>query len=329
LARSSIGGETFLIAVTGASGYVGAHCVAEAMKRGERVVAISTQPAKAALLSKRDQLIWHFVSDYHALNEGDWSQRFAGVKTVIHCAARVHQTSPESAQHMQRDNVVLTDLIARAAVAAGVEQFIFLSSAAVYGDAPTRTAISLNAPLNGRTAYALSKIEAEQKLAECANSLGIGIDIFRPPVVYGVGAPGNLSRLARMVAHGWPLPFGAIHNRRSVVSIRTLVASIFWRIDQSTLDKSTVNVWQPTDREPISTTNMVNAISRGLPRATRNVAVPPLMLQWALKVCGQRRMARQLIDNWTLDPSALSDAGFRAFADTEIELELLGRQLAR
>jgi nucleoside-diphosphate-sugar epimerase len=335
LARSAFGGEAFLIAITGASGYVGAHCVAEAMKRGHRVLAISTQPAKAALvacgISKmplRDQLVWQYVSDYHALDRAEWARRLVGVEAIIHCAARVHQTSTEATQHMHRDNVVLTETIARAAVEAGVKRFVFLSSAAVFGDEVNKPAFSTIAQLNGGSDYALSKIEAERKLTEASISLGIPVDIFRPPVVYGVEAPGNLSRLARMVAKGWPLPFGAIENRRSIVSIRTLIASIFWSIEHSQKSDTKLRIWHPADRDSISTTAMVNAISRGLRRPTKNIAIPPSLLRFAMNACGQRRMAQQLIDSWELDSGALRDAGFNAFADSEIELELLGRHLA-
>jgi nucleoside-diphosphate-sugar epimerase len=328
MARSAHRGALVLIAVTGASGYVGAHCVAEAMKRGERVVAFSTQPAKTALVARRDQLIWQFAGDYHALNLADWAQRLAGVETIIHCAARVHQTSAEATQSMRRDNTQLTEIVARAAAEAGVRRFVFLSSAAVFGDAVNAPEFSTIAQLNGASAYALSKIEAEYKLIEVADSLGVAVDIFRPPIVYGVGAPGNLSRLARMVAKGWPLPFGAIHNRRSIVSIRTLIASIFWSIERAEKSDSRLNIWHPTDRESVSTTAMVNAISRGLRRPTRNLAVPSPLLRFALNACGQRRMAQQLLDSWELDSSTLRAAGFSAFADSKIELELLGRALS-
>jgi nucleoside-diphosphate-sugar epimerase len=318
-----------LIAVTGASGYVGAHCVAEAMRRGGRVKAFSTQPANAALVTRRDQLVWQYVGDYHSLDQAEWTRRLVGVDAIIHCAARVHQTSSDAAQHMQRDNAQVTEIVARAAAQAGVKQFVFLSSAAVFGDAVNQAAFSTAAQLNGRSAYSLSKIEAEHKLIEASISLEMHVDIFRPPIVYGFNAPGNLSRLARMVAKGWPLPFGAIENRRSIVSIRTLIASIFWSIERSQKSDLNLNVWHPTDRDSISTTAMVNAISRGLQLPTKNIAVPLTLLRFAMHAVGQRRMAQQLMDSWELDSSALRDAGFVTFADSEIELELLGRQLAK
>lgn len=327
MARSAHRGEAVLIAVTGASGYVGAHCVAEAIRRGHRVVAISTQPANKALVPHRDQLEWHYVADYHALNRREWTMRLQGVTAVIHCAARVHQTDRDALAQMHRDNAELTETIVNAAIDAQVPRFAFLSSAAVYGDATNLAPFSINAQLKAGTDYALSKLKAEQILIGALSKSGIEINILRPAVVYGERAPGNMTRLARMVAKGWPLPFGAIHNRRSIASIRTLVNAIFWCIERELTNQ--VSIWNVADREPISTTRIVNAISRGLERPKKNFAIPPAILRRVMQLVGQGRVASQLIESWQLDVSDLVDAGFNEFADTEFELEALGRSLLR
>lgn len=316
-----------MIAVTGASGYVGAHCVAEAIRRGHKVVAFSTQPANKALVHHRDQIEWQYVPDYHSLDRREWATRLHGVTTVIHCAARVHQTDRDALAQMHRDNAELTETIVNTAIDAQVARFVFLSSAAVYGDATNLTPFSANAQLKAGTDYALSKLKAEQILIEAPTKLGIDINILRPAVVYGERAPGNMTRLARMVAKGWPLPFGAIHNRRSIASIRTLVNAIFWCVERESTNQ--VSIWNVADREPISTTQIVNAISRGLERPTKNFAIPSAILRRVMLLVGQGRVASQLIESWQLDVSDLVDAGFNEFADTEFELEALGRSLLR
>ncbi len=227
---------------------------------------------------------------------------------------------------MQRDNALLTKTVATAAREAGVARFVFLSSAAVFGDAVNLPAYSVNASRIQGSAYACSKIEAEDFLLQRQRSQGEAIEILRPPVVYGRDAPGNMMRLAKWAASGYPLPFGAIQNRRSIVSIRSLVNAIFWCVERP-IGNGSINVWHPTDREPLSTTQIVNAIGRGLKRAPKNAAAPSALLRAALIATGQRRIARQLLDSWELDSSALIDAGFSGAMDAEIELELLGRSL--
>ncbi len=313
-----------MIAITGASGYVGAHCVAEALKRNLRVIAISTQPANNALRSHGERLTWQYVGHrYASLDHREWVARLGNVETIIHCAARVHQTSADAQREMYRDNTVLTETIAQAAAEAGVKRFVFLSSAAVYGRETTESAILVSDPLYRGTSYAISKIEAEQKLTGVQGKTYFDLHILRPPVVYGRGAPGNVSRLARWVAKGMPLPLGAIDNRRSIVSIRSLTNAIFWCVERP-LSKE-ISMWNPTDRASISTTQMVNAIARGAKLRARNLAVPPSLLRAALNVTGRQRMASQLLDTWELDASALFNAGFDGAMDSEIELVKLGR----
>jgi nucleoside-diphosphate-sugar epimerase len=329
LARSAHRGETVLIAITGASGYIGAHCVAEALKRGQRVVAISTQPMNKALRSQADRIKWQFVGDRYALDENDWTQRFEGVETIIHCAARVHQTDRDAMTKMRRDNALVTEAIANAASKANVKRFVYLSSAAVYGDQTNIPAHSINAQLNPANEYGISKVEAEQKLISGPFNLGGQLHILRPPVVYGRDARGNMTKLAGMIAKGLPLPFGAIDNRRSIVSIRTLVNAIFWCIEQEASNR--VSIWNVADREPLSTTQIVNAIARGVARNAKwkpkNLAVPPSLVRAALALAGQRKMAHQLLDSWELDVSELVNAGFDGFFDSEVELELLGKSM--
>jgi nucleoside-diphosphate-sugar epimerase len=318
-----------LIAITGASGYIGAHCVGEALKRGRKVVAISTQPMNKALRGQADRLKWQFVGDRYGLDERDWALRFEGVDTVIHCAARVHQTDRDAMQKMRHDNTLVTEAIANAATQANVKHFVFLSSAAVYGDEINLPAYVVDAPLNPANEYGISKVEAEQKLLNRPIELGVSVHILRPPVVYGLGARGNMTRLARMVAKGLPLPFGAIDNRRSVVSIRTLVNAIFWCVERE--GSTGVSIWNVADRAPLSTTQIVNAIAGGVSRGgkstPRNIAVPSSLVRFALKSIGQRKMAAQLLDSWQLDVSELVNAGFNGFFESETELELLGRSL--
>jgi UDP-4-keto-D-QuiNAc 4-reductase len=325
LARSTHRGEAVLIAVTGASGYIGAHCVAEALKRGRKVVAISTQPMNKALRSQADRIKWQFVGDRYGLDVNDWAHRLEGVETIIHCAARVHQTARDAMKKMRRDNTLVTEAIANAATQARVKRFIYLSSAAVYGDEVNLPAHTIDAPIKWANDYGKSKVEAERKLINRPIDRGDNVHILRPPVVYGVDARGNMTRLARMVANGYPLPFGAIDNRRSIVSIRTLVNAIFWCIERESA--TGVSIWNVADRTPLSTTQIVNAIARGARKKTKNIAVPPLLLRAALTLAGQKKIAHQLLDSWELDVSELVNAGFDGFFDSEVELELLGKSL--
>jgi UDP-glucose 4-epimerase len=332
LARSHACAEAFLIAVTGASGYIGAHCVARGLKANETVVAISTQAATTATTRASDRLRWQYLDDYATMSVADWQLRFTGIRSVIHCAARVHRARVRFGRAvendaMQRDNVELTARMARGASLAGVERFVFLSSAAVYGDAGSSVPFDENSVLNPQSAYARSKVAAEEALSEIAIEGTMQVAILRPPAVYGADSPGNMARLARAIARGIPMPFVAVKNRRSMVSINTVSACALWcalRHDAAA-KSSQVAVWLPVDREPISSAQIVAALARGMGVRPRSWAAPPRILKAALIMVGARRVASQLLDDWQLDGSGLIRAGFTEQMDTEIGLELMGR----
>jgi len=50
--------------------------------------------------------------------------------------------------------------------------------------------------------------------------------ILRPALIYGAGVKGNLAALERLAQSPWPLPFGAMRNRRSLLARDNLVAAI-------------------------------------------------------------------------------------------------------
>jgi nucleoside-diphosphate-sugar epimerase len=319
-----------LIAVTGASGYIGAHCVAYALKYDSTVVAISTQAARTSTTRVSTALRWQQVDAYVSLSVEDWIERFRGVRAVIHTAARVHQARVTSDDDsMMRDNAQLTARVARAASLAGVERFVFLSSAAVYGDVGLSEPFSLSSPMNPMSAYARSKIAAEEVLREIAGESDMRIAILRPPVVYGDGAPGNVARLARAIARGVPMPFASIENRRSLVSVATVAGCALWCVNRRDESTDKVCVWLLTDRMPISTRSIVVSLARGMGRSPRLLPVPKLLLKAGLSLIGSGRVASQLLDDWVLDGTALQRAGFIDQMDSEIGLELMGRSYNR
>jgi UDP-glucose 4-epimerase len=317
-----------LIAVTGASGYIGAHCVALALKRGETVIAVSTQAARADTTRVSSALRWQQVGAYTSLDVQAWVERFRGVRAVIHTAARVHQARATTDHDaMMRDNMALTARIARAASMAGVERFVFLSSAAVYGDDPLPAPFASDSPVHPMSAYARSKLAAEEVLREISREGDMHVDLLRPPVVYGVGAPGNLARLARAIARGVPMPFAHVRNRRSIVSVNTVAGCANWCASGASAANghARVRIWLPGDRTPLSTRQMIEALARGMQTRPRLFAMPQPLLRAGLTMLGAQRASQQLLGDWITDGSELINAGFTEQMDSEIGLELMGR----
>lgn len=158
---------------------------------------------------------------------------FAGFDSVVHVAGIAH-VSPKPAmralyEKVNRDLAIET---ARHAKAAGVRQFIFLSSSIVFGDAAPAGRdfeIAPDTAPNPSNAYGQSKLDAENGIRALEND-SFRAAILRPMMVFGAGCRGNYTQLARFVGR-FPL-FPDFPNRRGTVYIEHLAELIRLLIDR-------------------------------------------------------------------------------------------------
>jgi nucleoside-diphosphate-sugar epimerase len=235
----------------------------------------------------------------------EWGPALEGIDAVVHLAARVHvlhETAVDALAAFRETNVHGTERLARAAAAAGVGRFVLLSSAGVHGLVTHPAALTEAAPVAPHTAYAQSKWEGELALREAANGTGLSVCVLRPPLVYGPGDPGNLSRLVRLVASGVPLPLASVRNRRSLVYVRNLCSAIAACALHRAAGSRTYLV---RDGRDVSTPELIALIAKGLGRRARLFPVPPPVLQAAAAVLGQRAAMSALLGSLALDDRAI------------------------
>ena len=151
---------------------------------------------------------------------------FSGYDAVFHVAGIVHQADskddPAQAELYDRVNARLPVEVAQKAREAGVKQFIFMSSASVYGlTAPLGKVVMItkDTPLKPADNYGISKAKAEEGLAALAGE-GFKLAILRPPMIYGKGCKGNYVTLAKL-AKKLPV-FPWVENQRSMLYIENL-----------------------------------------------------------------------------------------------------------
>jgi nucleoside-diphosphate-sugar epimerase len=251
--------------VTGASGFIGSQvCVAFSAK-GYPVRAFVTDrsraPASAGSAVPGDLL------DRDAVREA-----VRGVGTVVHLAARVHVLNDRSADRealYQRTNVEGTRVLLEEAARAGVERFVFISSVKAVGESSVN-AWTEETPPAPQDPYGRSKLDAERVVREIGEREGMHVPILRLPLVYGPGMKGNMLRLFEAVARGWPLPFGAVPNRRSLVYSGNLVAAI----EAVAIAPVACATFFVTDGRDLSTTELIQEIARALGRPARLIPVP-------------------------------------------------------
>jgi len=266
------------LVVTGASGFVG------------RALMAHWGPAARAL-SLRDPTV-------------DWSQALTGARTVVHLAARVHVMHERAADPLaafRQANVHASVRLARCAAQAGVRRLVFLSSVKVLGErsAPGRPLTEADTPAP-EDAYGQSKWEAEQALAALARETGLEVVIVRAPLVYGPGVKANFAALLRAVRAGWPLPLGAVDNRRSLVGLDNLVDFLTLCCHHQAAANQTFLV---SDGHDISTAQLLVHMAQALGRPPRTFSVPVPVLHLAGRVLGRRAAVDRLCGNLQVDIS--------------------------
>jgi nucleoside-diphosphate-sugar epimerase len=222
---------------------------------------------------------------------------------VLHLGGRAHRADaadPAALELYRRENRDLTLALARAALARGIRRFVFVSTVGVHGLSSGAGRFAPDHAPQPASAYAQAKLEAEAGLRALADE-GLEPVVVRPPLVCGVGAPGNLARLAGAVRHGLPLPLGAIRNRRSLVAAADLAELLLLAARHPA---ALGRVFLPADPQPLSTPELIRALARGLGRPARLVPVPPRLLRLGGRLTGRARLIEQLVDSLEVDPSS-------------------------
>ena len=166
------------------------------------------------------------------------------------------------AQTEQRKQLYLsvnTDLAiaaAKKAKAEGVGQFIFMSSACVYGNsAPIgeQKAISRNTSPDPVNYYGISKLKAEEGIL-LLQDRSFQVVILRPPMIYGKNCKGNYKALVKL-AMTLPI-FPMIENQRSMLYIGNLASFVRLMIDHSEH-----GIFWPQNMEYSNTSRLIQAIA--------------------------------------------------------------------
>ncbi|WP_166265988.1 UDP-glucose 4-epimerase family protein [Marinobacter caseinilyticus] len=233
---------------------------------------------------------------------GSWGEALAGSDLVIHAAAKVHVMSDKALDPLaeyREVNVEGTLSLATQAANLGVKRFIFISSIKVNGETTNPgqpfTADDTPAPLDP---YGISKLEAEERLMALSKSTGMQVVIIRPVLVYGKRVKGNFASLTRMVAKGLPLPFGAIHNKRSLVALDNLVDLIVTCMDHPSAAN---RVFLAADGESLSTSDLLRRVAAAMGKPSRLLPVPAGLLQLGAAILGKKSMAQRLLGSLEVD----------------------------
>jgi len=232
------------------------------------------------------------------------------VEVVIHTAARVHMmqdASVDSLLDFRKVNRDATLTLANMAVDSGVKRFVFISSIKVNGEATSAGNPFLpddeHVPSD---AYGLSKYEAEQGLLELSKQTGLEVVIIRPPLVYGAGVRANFASMMKWMNRSIPLPFGAIHNQRSLVALDNLVDFIAYVPIEKSPPKRKSGFFNFRWRR-CSTTQLLRKVATSLNKRAWLIPIPVSFMTCGAKLLGKGEVSNRLFGSLQVDSAKARD----------------------
>lgn len=175
--------------VIGGAGYIGAHVVQLLLERGESVTVVDDLSTGFRNRIGDAPLIEQDVTADGAVEVLEREMRERGVKAVIHFAA--HKQVGESVEKPEmywHDNIGGLANVLDAAARAGVRDFVFSSSAAVYGT-PDVDLVDEELECRPINPYGATKYVGEWMLADAERAHGMRTVALRYFNVAGAGSP--------------------------------------------------------------------------------------------------------------------------------------------
>jgi UDP-glucose 4-epimerase len=288
-----------IVAVTGATGFIGCHVCRRLSETGHEARALVR--AWSATLAGMRGVEQRVIGDLAQFT--DWPEALKGVDAVVHLAGYAHGRGTQSS--ISAVNIDATVRAARASAA----HFVYISTVKVHGEASGSQPFDERSALNPMDRYAESKAKAEEALRALP---GLPLTVLRPSLVYGPGVRANFLALLRAIDTGVPLPLGRIRNRRSLLYVGNLAHAIERCIERG---QGVGRTYLLADGQPISTPELCVAIGQALGRRARLFPLPSMLLPFksltsSLEVDGAA-IRRELA--WR--PPFTMEEGLRATAD--------------
>jgi UDP-glucose 4-epimerase len=298
-------GRKPLVALTGATGFIGQHLLSGLTARGYRVRVLLRRPTEMPE-SCASVLIGDIAKPYNM------SEALADVDAVIHSAG-----IPRAATGVPEDDYRLFNTEATARV----RRFLFLSSIRAQAGPTAAGVLTDGQEARPTDAYGRSKLEAEKGLAET----GLEWAALRLALVYGPGAGGNIAKLLRLARSPYPLPLAGLKARRSLLGLDNLVEAV----DRLLTTAAPLNrPFIVADPAPLNVAEMIGALRQGLGRRAGLFYIPPPLLKATLSALKPEMEVGALFNSLVADPAALRALEWNPPVATQQGLAALAAQTA-
>ena len=301
-----------LVALTGATGFIGQYLLNELPKRGYRLRVLLRRPT---MLPEgcASAVIGDLAKPYNM------AEALSDVDAVIHSAGIASTMSGLPEDDYRLFNTEATVKFARAAERARVKRFVFLSSIRAQSGPTADGVLTEEREPRPTDAYGRSKLAAEQGLAETR----LDWVALRLALVYGPGVEGNMARLIKLARSPYPLPIAGLKAEHSLLALDNLVEAVDKVLALQQPLKRPLIVADP---KPLTLGAIIAAMRQGLGRRAALFYVPKPFLKSALRAAGHADGYEPLFGSLVADPSALANLSWVPPVETRAGLAALVRK---
>lgn len=294
--------KSFQIAITGASGYIASKLIEEINLMHSQIEIIALSRIKTIHYRNGKILSYSDPIDYNNISQLENTLRNADV--LIHLAGLAHKTDikPKEAQYeFDLANCLPTRSIVKCVHTSKIRLIIYMSSVSVYGAENESIILNERSYFNPKNYYGLSKLESENILRNGLSHSDIKLVILRPPMVYGMNCPGNLSKLLKLVQLCPVIPFKAFDGCKNFISSTNLISALITIIISNTIKSGDYLI---ADDTYITTSEIVNCFLQGFAKNTRRqIYIPKIIMRIIFILLGNKQVYDKLVNSLRIDSS--------------------------
>lgn len=285
------------VLVTGAGGWLGSELTERLLECGNEVRAFVLSSSKKLNELKKIYPSLLEIVEGDICNKSTVNRCLEGIDEVYHLAAKVHSLPKNKFDEDEffKINTEATKQLFELCIIHKIKRVIFYSSVSVYGE--SENIIDINSPKNPSTAYAKSKLMAEEIGINLYKEKGLPITIIEPVTVYGGEDVGNFEKLKNLVNKGFVPRFGDGENKKTVIYYKDLITMTI----EISKDKSSLGKVIICGSETISYNNIIKVLIKNSAKNVKMLKFNIAFTRFIVNICNFinvglfKKLARQII----------------------------------
>ena len=246
------------ILITGCTGFVGSFLINNLKRRFKLKLLIRK---KHSFFQYKDPKNIEVIYYDSLTQKHGWANILKDCKIVIHLAGIAHLNDNNNfklQQNIFKTNYYGTLNLFKKSIKFKIKKFIYLSSIGVNGE-ESNGKFTEKSIVNPTNFYAKSKLKAEDKIKILSKKKIIKYTIIRPPLIYGLNAPGNFNYLIKLIKKFRLFPFASLNNKKSFIGIHNVISFIEMCVINRVSDNKTFLI---SDNETVSLPELIKKISK-------------------------------------------------------------------